>query len=70
MLAQERLELVGWRFVAVPPDSRFFWEWTIVVARDGLADRPFKRPQRHDALGQALQYAIMSEPTLGGVAAE
>jgi hypothetical protein len=60
MLSQTSLELRGWHFAALPP-TRYSVVWSVVVWHDsGRADRKtFERPQRHDALAQALQFAEM-----------
>ncbi len=65
MLSQQSLELRGWRFTPIPPREGQRHEWR-VGARSVLVDvmAEFSRPQRHDALAQALQWAEMTDAAL------
>jgi hypothetical protein len=59
-LAQERLELAGWRFNPNPPREGHRLRWIIYVRHVTLPlDAEFTGPQKHDALAQALHYAMM-----------
>ncbi len=58
-IAQESLELAGYRFDALPP-GRHSPQWTVYVFHGSIRRaESFTRPQRHDALAQALQFATM-----------
>jgi len=58
-LAQEQLELRGFRFSPMPP-LHVGDTWTVFVYHNDLDGSPrFDRPQRHDAMAQALQWAAM-----------
>jgi hypothetical protein len=60
-LAQERLELAGWRFNPNPPRNGRI-RWVIYVRHVTLPlDAEFTGMQKHDALAQALHYAMMVE---------
>jgi hypothetical protein len=60
MLSQQSLELRGWHFGILPP-YRYSAVWGVVVWHDSDRSKreTFERPQRHDALAQALQFAEM-----------
>jgi hypothetical protein len=60
MLSQQSLELRGWHFGILPP-YRYSAVWSVVVWHDSdrAGRKTFDRPQRHDALAQALQFAEM-----------
>lgn len=63
MTNQERLELAGYQFTFSPPllpGGR----WAVFVYHHDLGTRPaFRAAQRHDALAQALHFALMTEGT-------
>jgi hypothetical protein len=66
MLSQTQLELAGWQFIPTPPfGAGGLWR---VCAKKGLPVEGFKAwftgAQRHEALAQALHYAVMTEGTL------
>ena len=65
MLTQEQLELAGWSFTTIPPFAvGMRWRFTASFGPwgDGLR-ATFSGLQRHDALAQALHYALMTEGT-------
>jgi len=64
-LSQQSLELRGWHFGVLPP-YRFSAVWGFVVWHDSdrAGRKTFERPQRHDALAQALHYAEMKSVEL------
>jgi hypothetical protein len=65
MLSQTSLELRGWHFGILPP-YRYSAVWGVVAWHESnLKDRKtFERPQRHDALAQALHWAEMDSVRL------
>ena len=62
-LHQERLELAGWHFAFVRPAS-VLAEWAVIASKGSALHQAFWRPQRSDALSQALQWATMAEGEL------
>jgi hypothetical protein len=71
MLSQQSLELRGWHFGVLPP-YRFAADWGFAVWHDSARKdaKVFSRPQRHDALAQALHYAEMKSVELKPAPAE